>query len=216
MWFYVHKHIEVGIAHVDTNKYKLSFTAASLSISESVKIAEVYLGCKDWAETKRIIGEENLLQSRTNSRTVRTYRELAQRLQLLSNDQLELLVDGNLQEKKYLLWFAVCKRYKFIQEFAVEVIHEKFLSMDYEFTELDYDAFFNRKADWHEELDQITETTKNKLKQVIFRMLREAEITSEDNMINQALLSRRLVQTLSPDAPISYRIFPLQIADVEG
>jgi hypothetical protein len=47
-------------------------------------------------------------------------------------------------------------------------------------------------------------------------MLREAEITSEDNMINQALLSRRLVQTLSPDAPISYRIFPLQTADVEG
>jgi hypothetical protein len=88
--------------------------------------------------------------------------------------------------------------------------------MDYEFTELDYDAFFNRKADWHEELDQITETTKNKLKQVVFRMLREAGITSEDNMINQALLSRRLVQTLSPDAPISYRIFPLQIADVEG
>lgn len=201
---------------MESTQYKLSFTAASLSISESIKIAEVYLGCKDWDETKRIVSENNLLQSRTNSRTVRTYRELAQRLQPLSDEQLELLVEGNLQEQMYLLWFTVCNRYKFIQEFAVEVIHEKYLSMDYELTEFDYDAFYNRKADWHEELDQITDTTKDKLKQVVFRMLREAGITSGDNMIIEAMLSRRLIQVLNSDAPISYRIFPLQMADIEG
>jgi len=199
-----------------TKKYKLSFTAASLSISESIKIAEVYLGCKDWGETKRIIRENNLLQSRTNSRTIRMYRELAQRLQLLSYEQLEFLVEGNLQEVRYLLWFAVCKRYKFVQEFAIEVIHEKFLSMDFEFTELDYDAFFNRKADWHAELDQIADSTKDKLKQVVFLMLRESGITSEDSMIIHAMLSPRLVQILRSDASISYQIFPLQLADIEG
>ncbi len=201
---------------MENKKYKLSFTAASLSVSESIKIAEVYLGCKNWDETKRIIEENNLLQSRTGSRTVRTYRELAQRLQLLSNEQLELLVEGNIQEQKYLLWFTVCNRYKFIQEFATEVIHEKFLSMDYELSELDYDAFFNRKADWHEELDAITQTTKAKLKQVVFRMLREAGITTDENMIVQALLSKRLIEVLRPSAPISYQIFPLQINDIEG
>ena len=197
-------------------KYLLSFTAASLSYSESVKIAEVYSSCKDWDETKRIIEENNLHQSRTGSRTVRTYRELAQRLQLLSIEQMELLVEGNIQEQRYLLWFTVCNRYKFIQEFATEVIHEKFMSMDFELTELDYDAFFNRKADWHEELDSITNSTKNKLKQVVFRMLKEAGITTDENMIVQALLSKRLIEVLSPDAPISYQIFPLQITDIEG
>ena len=197
-------------------KYILSFTAASLSISESIKIAEVYSGCKDWGETKNIVGENNLLQSRTGSRAVRVYRELAQRLQLLSDEHLELLVEGNLQEQKYILWYAVCKRYRLIQEFAIEVVHEKFLSMDYELTELDYDAFFNRKADWHEELESIAETTKNKLKQVIFRMLREAGITSEDNRIIQAMLSRRMIESLAPDAPASYQIFPIPISDIKG
>lgn len=201
---------------MEAKNYKLSFTAASLSITESIKIAEVFLSCNDWEETKRIVEENNLLQSRTNSRTVRTYRELAQRLQLLSNDQLELLVEGNLQESKFLLWFAVCKSYKFIKEFAIEVIHEKFLSMDYKLTELDYDAFFNRKADWHEELDQITDSTKDKLKQVVFRMLRESGIASEDNMIIQAMFSQRLIQLLITDAPVSYLIFPLDMPGIEG
>ena len=130
---------------MNQGKYKLSFTAASLSLSESLKIAEVFLGCKEWEETKTIVSENNLLQSRTSARTSRSYNELSQRLQTLSVEQLELLVDGNLEEQKYLLWFSICNLYLFIQEFAIEVIREKFLSMDYELTDFDYDSFFNRK-----------------------------------------------------------------------
>ena len=169
----------------------------------------------DWDETKKAVIKENLLQSRTSSRSARTYREIAQRLQMLSNDQLELLVEGNSQEQKYLLWFAICKRYRYIQEFAIEVIHEKFLSMNFELNKLDYAAFFNRKADWHKELDQIKDSTRYKLKQVIFRMLRQAEIISEDNIITQAILSNRLIQVLKPDAPMSYQIFPIQGIDIQ-
>ena len=90
-----------------TKKYKLSFTAASLSLSESIKIAEVYLGCKDWDLTKSIIEEGNLLQSRTLNRTKRTFIEVSQRLQMLTDDQLEFLVDANTQDQKYMLWFAI-------------------------------------------------------------------------------------------------------------
>jgi len=201
---------------METAKYKLSFTAASLSISESIKIAEVYLSCKDWDETARIVKEQNLLQSRTGSRTVRVLRELTQRLENLSEEQLMLLVEGTLPEQKYLLWFAICKTYSFIQEFAIEILYEKFMSLNLEVTELDYDAFFNRKADWHEELDEIKTTTKDKLKQVAFRMLREAGLITESNVIIQAILSKRLIDVLNSDAPMSYQIFPLQMADING
>ena len=199
-----------------SNKYKLSFTAASLSVSEAIKIAEVYLGCKDWEKTKAEVVENNLLQSRTNSRTVRVLREIIQRLRLLSNEQLTLLVEGNLQEQRYLLWFAACKTYALIKEFAVEVLADKFLGLHLELTELDYDAFFNRKADWNEELDSITESTKIKLKTVIFRMMREAGLISDNNMILQAMLSKRLIIILSPDAPMGYQIFPIHPSDIVG
>lgn len=198
------------------SRYKLSFTAASLSLNESVKIAEVYLACKDWDETAKIVKEKNLLQSRTNSRTVRTLREITQRLKKLSDEQLGLLVAGNLQERKYLLWYAICKTYSFIQEFAVEVLYEKFMSLNLELTELDYEAYFNRKADWREELETITPSTKTKLKTVMFRMLRESGLITEDNGIIQALPSQKLIEALKPDAPLSYQIFPLELADIKG
>ena len=197
-------------------KYKLSFTAASLSLSESIKIAEVYLDCRDWEKAKTEIIDNNLLQSRTNSRTVRVLTELIQRLNYLSEDQLSLLVEGDLQEQRYILWFAICKTYDFIREFAVEVLHDKFLSLHFEITKFDYDVFFNRKADWNEELDSITQKTKDKLKQVVFHMLREAGLLSQNNRIIQTSLSYRLVDALRADAPMSFEIFPIQGSEIKS
>jgi hypothetical protein len=198
------------------DQYKLSFTGAGLSINASIKIAEAYLQLRDWDAVKERVKAENLLQARTQSSIQRVFQELAPRLQQLTEGQLELLVEGNHQEQKQLLWFAVCKRYAYIREFAIEVIHEKYLSLDNELTEFDYDAFFNRKADWHDELDQLKETTRIKIKTVLFRMLREAGLISTDHTIIPTVLSRRMVEALAPDSPTSFQIFPMSMADIPG
>jgi hypothetical protein len=199
-----------------TDQYKLSFTGAGLSISGSIKIAEVYLQIKDWDAVKEKVKTENLLQARTQSSGQRTFQELAPRLQQLTAEQLELLVEGNHQEQKQILWFAVCSRYAYIREFAIEVVHEKYQSLDYELTEFNYDAFFNRKADWHDELDRLRETTKTKIKTVLFRMLREAGLISKDHVIIPTVLSSRMVELLAPDSPARLHIFPMSIADMPG
>ena len=193
-----------------SKKYKLSFTAASLSINESVKIAEVYLGCKEWEQTKLAVAENNLLQSRTNSRTIRVARELIQRLKLLTASQLELLAEGTPTEQKCILWFAVCKTYAFIREFAIEVLHEKFMSRSMTLTDLDYDAFFNRKANWNEELGRITPSTRKKIRQVLLLMMKEAGLVSDGNMILRAMLSKRLVETLQSDESLNLQVFPIE------
>ena len=190
--------------------YKLSFTAASLSINEAVRIGEVYLESRDWRKTMQIVKENNILQSRTNSRTIRTAREIAQRLKMLNDAQMELLVEGNPAEKKYLLWFAVCKTYEFIKEFAVEVLHEKYLNRSMTLNDLDYDAFYNRKADWSDGLGQITTSTRKKIRQVLLLMAKEAGLISEDNVILRAMLSRRLIEVLKTDMPMSLQIFPVE------
>jgi len=46
----------------------------------------------------------------------------------------EILVDGTRSEHNCQLWLATCKRYSFIQEFASEVLREKFLCMETELT----------------------------------------------------------------------------------
>jgi len=205
----------VGV-NMKTDQYKLSFTGAGLSISGSIKLAEVYLQIKDWDAVKEKVKTENLLQARTQSSVQRTFQELAPRLQQLTAEQLELLVEGNHQEQKQILWFAVCSRYAYIREFAIEVVHEKYQSLDYELTEFNYDAFFNRKADWHDELDRLRETTKTKIRTVLFRMLREAGLISKDHVIIPTVLSSRMVELLAPDSPASLHIFPMSIADMPG
>jgi hypothetical protein len=194
--------------------YLLSFTGSSLSVAESIKISEVYLELKDWEAVERKVKSENLLQARTKSSVQRVYQELAPRLQQLSQEQLELLVDGTPQEQKQLLWLAVCKRYSFIREFAVEVLHEKHLRLEHQLTEFDYDAFYNRKADWHPELDALEDTTRGKLKTRLFRMLLEAGLITKDRRIIPVVFSQRMVDVLLPDAPMSFEIYPVSQSEI--
>ena len=106
------------------------------------------------------------------------------------------------------MWLAVCKRYRLIREFGIQVIHEKFLGMNYQITEFDYDAFFHHQADQFEELGNITDSTRKKLKQVIFLMIREAGLVNEDLVLGETLLSLQLKEVLKPDTPMSFLIFP--------
>lgn len=192
-----------------TEKYLLSFTAAGLMIKESVRIAEEYLKLGDWDSVNQAYKEKNLLQSRTTSRNQRVFQEIKKRLKILSEHQIQALVDGSIEEQKQILWFIVCKRYRFIREFAIEVIHEKFLSMKSGVDDVDFDGFFIRKADWHPELNEITPSTKTKLKTVLFRMMREAGIISQTNEIIPSLPSRRVVDLIKNDAKIGLDIFPM-------
>lgn len=192
-----------------TDPYKLSFIGASMSIRESVKIAEVYLRFKDWNAVRVKVKGENLIQARTKSSIQRVYQELSPRLEALTDDQLTLLVEGTPQEQKQILWLAVCKRYEYIREFASEVVREKFLRLDFQLNEFDYDAFYNRKADWHPELDELAEISRKKVKTRIFRMLLEADLITPENRIIPTTFSHRIKDVLAPDAPMSYQIFPI-------
>lgn len=202
---------------MDNNvRYRLSYTAIALGLTESIKIAEVYLICKDWDLTKDIISQENVLQSRTTSRNKRVAWEIINRLTPLTHEQLELLVEGSLEEQRLLLWFAICNYYRIIREFAIEVLHEKFLAMDMHLSEEDYQAFYLRKFDWHPELEEITENTQYKLRSVLFHTMRQAGLLSEDNDIIRIIPSTQLAQVLKSHAEFAHRIYPAFPAEFEA
>lgn len=188
--------------------YKLSFTALGLALPDSIKVAEVFLACDDWARTRQILTDNNLLQSRTLSRNKRVIHELILRLSLLTQEQLLLLVEGSLEEQKQLLWFAVCKTYDFIRDFAIEVLHQKFLVIDKMLTNYDVNAFFLQKVDSHEELERITPSTKTKLLSQVFHMVQEADLVNTSKQIIRVIPSRRLAIALKPDADFAYQIYP--------
>ncbi|MGR3303628.1 MAG: DUF1819 family protein [Candidatus Scalindua sp.] len=188
-------------------KYSMSFTAGGLLCRESVEVAKLYLSLTNWQNVRKKVLEDNILQARTQNTAKRIFREISSRLDLLTKEDLAILVEGSYQEQVQILWLAICKRYKFIYDFAVEVIREKFLSLSLEISFEDYNVFFNSKAEWHDELESLTEKTKNKARQVVFKILREVELLSKNNIITPCILAPRVFESICNDDPLNLSIF---------
>jgi len=206
---------------VPIKTYKMSFTSGGLFFNESIPVAELYDRTHDrrghcWKQTRDQVLSENLLQSRTKSSAKRRIREICSRLQLLTDRQRQLLLSGSRQEQQYLLWIAVCKYYPFIKEFTVEVVREKYLRMDLNLQPQDYEIFFEAKAEWHEELDQLKDSTRTRLRQALFQTMREAEIISQENMIIPGLLTEQLTKVLAMDDPTLLAVFPVSDMDINS
>lgn len=190
------------------DKYTMSYTACSLVCAETKKVAELYLEERDWKKVAKIAFDTNLLQYRTQNALKRTLSEIISRLKKLPEEALLILVNGTPYEQNQILWFAVCLRYSFIYDFAIEVVKEKYNLMQSKITQLDYDAFFNSKLNWHDELDKLTDTTRYKLKQILFKMLKEAEIVDSDNCILTTFVSPRVIEIINNYDSMYLGIFP--------
>ena len=194
----------------------MSFTTGALLRSESVNLATWYLEKDDWDEVREEVISRNLLQLRTLNSRKRIFREICSRLKRLNRNELELLVEGDHQEQGYLLWLAICRRYRFLYEFSVEVIRERYLTLKYDLGFEEFDAFFNSKMEWHEEMERITTTTRNKLRQVMFKMLHESGLISPDNSILPALLSSRLINVIRSHSNQDLCVFPILEPTLSG
>ena len=194
-------------------KYSMTFATGGLLYRESLVVAGLYGELGEWDAVKDRILSANLLQIRTPSGARRIYQEVSLRLMRLAPGEMALFLRGSRQEQCYLLWLAVCKRYRFVHDFAVEVLREKFLGWDLGLTYEDYDLFFNNKAEWHPEVEQAAPSTRKKQRQLLFRMMREAGLLSQDNRILPALLTPRLGETIARESPAYFTVFP--ISDLE-
>lgn len=198
------------------DRYNMSFTTGGLFYNESLRILGVYRKQQDWKVTQKTAVDDNLMQARTRSSAVRRVREICSRLKGLTDRELDLLFTGSTQEQYYLLWVSVCKNHVFITDFATKVVREKFLRMDLVLETTDYDMFFEDMAEWHEELEQLTDSTKKKLRQVLFKIMKEAEILSLNNMIIPGLLTSELAIVLADDDPSWLTVLPVSDTDIQG
>jgi len=193
---------------MNTRKYTMSFTAATVLPRESVAIADEYLELSDWHLVKKKVVDENLLQAKAESSLKRISQELIGRLKMLSLEETEWLVRTNRQEQLYILWLAICRRYKFIAEFATEVLRERFITLKVDLTHEAFDVFFNHKCDWYSELDNLSESTKDKLRQVLFKMMREVGFLNTDNIIQGVMLSSTFLDQLKKNNTDEIKYFP--------
>jgi len=153
--------------------YTFSFTAASLRPELVRTVAEHFFRLGSWEEAKRIVLATNALQVRSPASAIRMEREIRQRLQTLTPDQLRLVHHSTTDIRTCLAWLAAVKHSSFLFEFPAEVMRAKWELHDTVLRASDYERFINEKAPHHPELVQLTESSFTKIRRVLLLMLRE-------------------------------------------
>lgn len=189
--------------------YKMSFATGGLLLNESVAVARMHGPSEAWDVTLRRAVDEGVATLPKIASRRRTLREIVNRISTLDRDELDYLVEGaNRPDQQALLWLATCRAYRFVREFATEVIHERFLSFQLDLPLETFDILFAAKAEWDEGLAGISPMTRTKLRQVLFRMMREASVISEENRILSTYVSPRLKAMLTEKSPWELVLFP--------
>lgn len=190
--------------------YNLSFTAGALLMNETCAVAEVYLETeRDWAKTKERTLKENLMEKEKLSTNKRFFSLVKQRIEALNDSELELLVTGSNSVKRLILLLAICKAHAFIFDFIFINVRECFFNMHEKVTHANFNEFFNERKYIHPELESITDTTINKTRQVIFRILEQAEIIEsiDTGILRRPYLPEKVEEIIVKDDPKWLGIF---------
>lgn len=189
--------------------YKMSFAVGGLLLNESVEVAQLHKPSEAWDVTLRRALEGGVTSLPKTASRRRTLREIVNRISTLDDEELDYLVMGaDRKDQQALLWLATCRAYRFVREFATEVIHERYLSFQLDLPLESFDILFAAKAEWDEGLAGMSPTTRAKLRQVLFRMMRDASVISDDNRILSAYVSPRLKTMLAGKSPQDLAVFP--------
>ena len=197
-------------------RYNMAFTTGGLLLRESVQVGALFRELSDWDAVRSQILTDNLLQIRKASSAKRWAREVVFRLQHLSRQELDLLVSAETQDQANLMWIAVCRRFSFIADFMSEVVRERYLALRNYLDYPDFDAFLEAKSGQHPELADLSPSTRAKLRQVLFRMLREAHLLSKGNQILMPTLGCELASLLLANHASEARYFPITEKDLRS
>jgi len=164
-----------------SEEYRLSFGTGGLYVTESAQLIQSFNDLHDWSDVIEDAVDKNLLQFKSAQSTRRAVREICTRLKSLTAEELEFFQTADPFDQAILCWLASCRTYQFVGDFATQVLLENFASYKLDLNHAAFDFFFDDQAQFHPELEDLTESTRKKLRQILFRMLREAGILTEDN-----------------------------------
>mgnify|MGYP001026526406 FL=1 len=189
--------------------YKTSFTSGGLFQNECVELAVSYLETNDWNTTISQLKADGLTSSPKEKSKHRILREIVNRLQTLSETELYFLVEEtDRRDQALLIWLSICRAYRLIREFTLEIVQDRYLAYQLELPPSSFDLFFEHKAEWDDTLASTSASTRVRLRQVLFKIMREVGIISEDNRIQTTYLSASLRRLIEEEMPTDLAVFP--------
>ncbi len=163
--------------------YSADVAAGSLLISESREVAKLLLANATEEDWKQAIRGDNVLMKRSPASAKRQTRLIRNRLELMRPDLWRFVTDGTYDISVQALMAATIKHGRLVGDFLLEIKQNKIMAFDNQLSFRDWDRFFETCEQKYPEISAWAETTKKKIRQVIFRILAEAKYIDSTRMM---------------------------------
>lgn len=189
---------------VEREIYNMSFTAGAAMLNEMHAVAEALVACDgDWERTKDKTFKENLMEKEKMSSNIRYFALMKQRLEVLNEAELGMLVNGTVAVRRLIVLLAICKAHSFIYDFISENVRDCFYNQYEKISHANFNEFYNEKKYEHPEIEQVSELTVAKMRQVVFRILEQTELIedAESGILRRPYLSEAVERLIVKDDP---------------
>jgi|APSaa5957512622_1039677.scaffolds.fasta_scaffold118170_2 hypothetical protein len=181
-----------------TTRYNASIVAASLLINDSRKIAELILQKPSKEEWSKALLSENILQKRSPLTIKKQAKVIRNRLELMTIDYCELINKGSQNLIKQALLAATVKQSHLLGDFIQQVVIRNHKSLKKVVTDIDWNRFMLNCANVDPSIENWAESTKKKIRQIIFKILEEAHYinSTKDKKITPVIIEPKLLAYL--------------------
>ena len=154
--------------------YAGDIVAGALLIPESRKIASLLLQRVNDDAWHKAIVIDNILQKRSPVAATRQARLIKSRLILMKPDLWKLVQKGKSEVSVQAILASAIKHSRVLGDFLDQVVHENWRTFKPKINVKDWKFFFETCSQADPQMLEWTESTRKKLKQIIFRILAES------------------------------------------
>jgi len=169
---------------IDLPLYNAEISAGSLMLTESRRIALLLLTHPSDQEWDHALKIENILQKKTPATAYRQANLIRKRLMMLNEEGWKLISQGDLEIATQLLLAAAIKHSCLLGDFLRDVYARQLRRMETTLNSNLWDAFWVECAHRDGEIEHWSASTKEKLYQVIIRILVEAKYLDSSRKLN--------------------------------
>lgn len=187
--------------------YSAKLTGEPFLYNETMIIARLILDGENPVVLKRRNKEENLIKYKSIKSVERTNSPIFRRLGIMDDSTLNAFVKSDLETSKYILLYVIMKTDRLVLDFIREVYKDKLMMRKDYIEKFDVDNWYEEKCILSNTLKERTESTSNKLKQVIIKILLDSGLVEKDGKrfkIIKPLLKEKYIRMLDKNGDIEF------------
>lgn len=166
-----------------------SFSVGGLLFNETIAVID-YLIAGKIKKMNEVIKTTDVLKTNSEASRLRILSEIRRRDKAVNTEVWHFIGNSVKSEQQLALFYVCLKASKLLFDFQVEVVLEKWRTLDHVVIKNDALYFIDKKSIDYPEMENWSENTKEKTATVLIRILNEAGILKENRLIQSAVSDR--------------------------